>query len=186
MSKVDDLVAAARAELGSPYLYGAEGPNRFDCSGLMQYVFARIGITLPRTAAAQQAATTTVTNPVPGDLVFYGNPAHHVGLYIGGGKMIAAPHSGSVVQVQQVYGSPTYGRVASLGAGATYVTDVVSGGLSSALSDTINNVSQQARDTVVKVLIAGAGLGLLGFGVYKTVSPRLRQAGRSVREAIPV
>jgi hypothetical protein len=186
MSKVDDLIAAARGELGSSYLYGAEGPDRFDCSGLMQYVYAKIGVKLPRTAAEQQATATTVKSPVPGDLVFYGNPAHHVGLYIGGGKMIAAPHSGTVVQVQDVYGTPTYGRVSGLGATSAYVTDVVTGGISGALSDAINNVSQKAQETVIKVLIGGVGLALVGFGVVRMASPQLARAARNVREAIPV
>jgi cell wall-associated NlpC family hydrolase len=86
MSKVADLIALATTQLGKPYVYGDEGPNTFDCSGLMQYVFGLVGIRLPRTAAQQQKSVTRVASPVPGDLVFYGAPAHHVALYIGGGR----------------------------------------------------------------------------------------------------
>jgi cell wall-associated NlpC family hydrolase len=115
MSRVDDVIAYGSAEVGKPYVYGAEGPSAFDCSGLIQYVFAKAGISLPRTAAQQQRAVTQVTTPRAGDLIFWGAPAHHVALYLGGGRMLAAPHSGAKVQVAPVYGSPTYGRPSGLG-----------------------------------------------------------------------
>src|SRR5258705_13083073 len=127
MSKLDELIGAASHELGSPYVYGNEGPSTFDCSGLMQFVFGEVGIKLPRTARQQQAATSPVPGtPRPGDLVFYGSPAHHVGLYIGGGKMIAASSSADRVRVQAVYGTPSgYGRVKGVGAAADAVTSPV-------------------------------------------------------------
>jgi cell wall-associated NlpC family hydrolase len=113
--------AAARRYLGVPYKWGGTGPNAFDCSGLTQQVFADLGINLPRTAAQQQQATQLVgglKSAQPGDLIFYGHPAHHVAIYIGNGMMIAAPHSGANVQVQQVYGSPEVRRVGGGGGGA--------------------------------------------------------------------
>ena len=73
MSTVDNLLTIARTELGKPYVYGDEGPNTFDCSGLMEYVFAQVGIHLPRVAADQQKATSRVSSPLPGDLVFFGD-----------------------------------------------------------------------------------------------------------------
>jgi peptidoglycan hydrolase-like protein with peptidoglycan-binding domain len=110
------VIAVARQQLGDPYHLGDEGPDSFDCSGLVQFCF-RVGaaIQLPRTAAQQQLATTPVVQPVPGDLVFYGpaGKAHHVGIYIGGGRMIAAPHTGEVVKDQAVYHAadgPLFGR----------------------------------------------------------------------------
>ena len=106
--------AAARRYLGVPYKWGGTGPNGFDCSGLTQQVYADLGVNLPRTAAQQQQATAFVggmRNARPGDLLFYGNPAHHVAIYIGNGMMIAAPHSGARVQVQAVYGNPEVRRV---------------------------------------------------------------------------
>ncbi|MFY3742119.1 MAG: cell wall-associated NlpC family hydrolase [Candidatus Nitrosomirales archaeon] len=105
------IIRSGMKQLGKPYVFGAEGPGTFDCSGLMQYIFGNNGVRLPRTAAQQQRVAKRVNNPQPGDLVFYGYPAHHVALYLGNGKMLAAPHSGAVVRVQPVYGSPTYGRV---------------------------------------------------------------------------
>jgi cell wall-associated NlpC family hydrolase len=109
--RVGSIISSGMKELGKPYIYGNEGPNSFDCSGLMQYIFKENGIKLPRTAAQQQRAAKRVSNPRPGDLVFYGYPAHHVALYLGNGKMLAAPHSGANVRVQPVYGNPTYGRI---------------------------------------------------------------------------
>ncbi len=109
--KSSSIISSGMQQLGKPYIFGDEGPGSFDCSGLMQFIFGKNGVKLPRTAAQQQQAATRVSNPVPGDLVFYGYPAHHVALYLGNGKMLAAPHSGANVRVQPVYGSPTYGRV---------------------------------------------------------------------------
>jgi cell wall-associated NlpC family hydrolase len=104
-------IAAARTRLGSPYVWGATGPNTFDCSGLTQWAYAHAGITLPRVAADQWNAGPHVelVDLLPGDLLFWAtnlsNPAtiHHVALYIGAGMMIAAPHTGDVVKVEPVY-----------------------------------------------------------------------------------
>ena len=100
MSIVDTFLAAATSQLGVPYSYGDESPSDgFDCSGLVLWSASQAGVRgVPRTARAQQAAATPVTTPRPGDLVFYGAPAHHVGIYIGGGKIIHAPHTGDVVR----------------------------------------------------------------------------------------
>jgi cell wall-associated NlpC family hydrolase len=104
-------IAAARTRLGNPYVWGATGPDAFDCSGLTQWSYAHAGIALPRVAAAQwnSGPHPTLSQLEPGDLLFWAtdtsNPAtiHHVALYVGGGMMIAAPHTGENVQVQPVY-----------------------------------------------------------------------------------
>lgn len=105
-------VSVAYRYVGVPYVYGGSTPSGFDCSGLTGYVYRQLGIGLQRSARAQQASVRRVSSPIPGDLVFYGYPAYHVGLYIGGGKMIAAPKPGQRVQVQAVYGPAlnNYGR----------------------------------------------------------------------------
>lgn len=99
----------AQAQIGLPYEWGGNGPSAgdagFDCSGLTQAAYAAAGIALPRTAAAQYAATPHVPagQPLdPGDLVFYGDATyiHHVGLYIGNGMMIDAPHQGADVRIE--------------------------------------------------------------------------------------
>lgn len=109
-------VAFARAQLGTPYVWGGNGPSEggFDCSGLTQAAYRAAGITLPRVAQAQYDATAKVPagQPLkPGDLLFYGSPGnlHHVGLYIGDNKMINAPNSRSVVRVEDYRWNDYYG-----------------------------------------------------------------------------
>jgi cell wall-associated NlpC family hydrolase len=105
------LAIAAQYE-GLMYSYGGTSPSTgFDCSGFTQYVFAKVGISLPRTAEEQRAATTRVSDPQPGDLVFFGSPAYHVGIYAGNGKMWDSPRSGEAVALRSIWTSNvTYGR----------------------------------------------------------------------------
>lgn len=105
------LAIAAQYE-GLMYSYGGTSPSTgFDCSGFTQYVFSKVGISLPRTAEAQRQATTRVSNPQPGDLVFFGSPAYHVGIYAGNGKMWDSPRSGKAVALRSIWSSSvTYGR----------------------------------------------------------------------------
>jgi cell wall-associated NlpC family hydrolase len=107
-------VAIAMKYLGQPYVWGGSEPGGFDCSGLVQYVYKQLGVNLPHKASLQARMGTAVgslAQAIPGDLLFWGNPAHHVAIYIGSGKMIAAPHTGTNVQVQNVYGNPYIRRV---------------------------------------------------------------------------
>jgi peptidoglycan DL-endopeptidase CwlO len=92
-------VAIAEQYLGVPYVWGGASPSGFDCSGLVMYVYAQLGVSLPHNAAAQMASLPAVPlNALePGDLVFF-NGASHVGIYVGNGTMIHAPHTGTVVQ----------------------------------------------------------------------------------------
>jgi peptidoglycan DL-endopeptidase CwlO len=96
---------------GIYYIYGGTTTAGFDCSGFTQYVFAKMGINIPRTAEEQRQAVTAVSNPQPGDLVFFGSPAYHVGMYAGNGMMWDSPHTGAAVALRAVWSSsPTYGR----------------------------------------------------------------------------
>ena len=111
-------VADAITMLGIPYLYAGESPQGgFDCSGLVQYIFRAAGISLPRVAQDQFDAGPAVApgNPVePGDLVFFGpSPTQvgHVGIYVGDGVMIDAPHTGAVVRFDRIDG---FGQVAGI------------------------------------------------------------------------
>lgn len=106
-------IAIAKQYLGIPYVLGGNTPAQgFDCSGLTKYVYAQLGVTLPRTARAQQAYLGNTKSPVPGDLVFFGYPAYHVGIYLGNNTMLAAPHPGEVVRIQPIYTTPSsYGHV---------------------------------------------------------------------------
>jgi cell wall-associated NlpC family hydrolase len=103
-------VRFAYAQLGKPYVYGASGPNSYDCSGLTMSAWAAAGVGIPRTAAAQQGSVHAVSLSAmqPGDLIFFGSPAYHVAIYIGGGRMIQAPHTGASVEITPVsYMSPS-------------------------------------------------------------------------------
>jgi cell wall-associated NlpC family hydrolase len=94
-------VDAALSRLGKPYVWGATGPDSFDCSGLLLWAYKKAGITLPRNSAAQATYGTSVPRSQlqPGDLVAYYSPVSHIGMYIGDGKMVHAPTSGDVVKI---------------------------------------------------------------------------------------
>ncbi|MGW0782575.1 NlpC/P60 family protein [Streptomyces sp. NPDC002913] len=95
---------AARQALGRPYVWGANGPDGFDCSGLMQWAYARAGVGLPRTSQAQRYAGRMVplSQARPGDLVAYRADASHIGMYAGGGQVIHAPYPGAPVRYDPV------------------------------------------------------------------------------------
>ncbi|MCW2695559.1 MAG: putative Cell wall-associated hydrolase [Modestobacter sp.] len=97
-------VDTALAQLGDPYVWAAGGPNAFDCSGLTQYAYAAAGVRLPHSSAAQSRMGTAVPRSElqPGDLVFFRSPVSHVGMYIGGGRMVHAATFGVPVQVTSV------------------------------------------------------------------------------------
>lgn len=97
-------VAAARSALGRPYVWGASGPGGFDCSGLMQWSYAHAGVGLPRTSQEQRYAGHRVplSQARPGDLVVYRSDASHVAMYVGGGRVIHAPHPGASVRYDSV------------------------------------------------------------------------------------
>ncbi|MTD59503.1 C40 family peptidase, partial [Amycolatopsis pithecellobii] len=100
-SAAQQAVNVALSKLGSNYVWGATGPSTFDCSGLTLFSYGKAGISLPRTAASQQGVGMAVSRSQlqPGDLVFFGSPAHHVGIYLGDGKMVHAPDTGDVVKI---------------------------------------------------------------------------------------
>jgi cell wall-associated NlpC family hydrolase len=105
------VLGIAAGLAGIYYVYGGTTPAGFDCSGFTQYVFAAVGIALPRTSEAQQQAATSVSNPMPGDLVFFGSPASHVGIYAGNGMMWDSPHTGAAVGLHAIWSSSaTFGR----------------------------------------------------------------------------
>jgi peptidoglycan DL-endopeptidase CwlO len=104
-TKAEKAVAFARAQIGKPYVWGATGPGSYDCSGLTQAAWKAAGVTLPRTTYDQVNAGTTVSlsNALPGDLIFFYDDVSHVGLYIGNGMMIHAPKPGAYVREESVY-----------------------------------------------------------------------------------
>ena len=112
--KINKVIEVAKSKIGSNYVWGAQGPNTFDCSGLMLYSFSHgAGITLPRVSKDQATVGTYVSRSElrPGDLIFWGSPVHHVALYIGNGKYIHAPQPGSTVTIANLGGYTTARRV---------------------------------------------------------------------------
>ncbi|KUO21597.1 C40 family peptidase [Streptomyces dysideae] len=104
-TKAEKALAFARAQIGKPYVWGATGPDSYDCSGLTQAAWKAAGVDIPRVTYDQVNAGTTVSlsNAQPGDLVFFYDDVTHVGIYIGNGMMIHAPKPGTYVREESIY-----------------------------------------------------------------------------------
>lgn len=113
---MEALVETAKTYGGVPYVYGGMSPAGFDCSGFTSYVYAQHGLSLPRTAAGQRTAAQWISEAEaqPGDLVFWGSPAYHVGIYLGDGNYIHSPSPGKTVTIQHksYYAYTSLGRIA--------------------------------------------------------------------------
>jgi len=107
----DAVVADAKKYLGIPYVFGSTDPSKgLDCSSLVQRAYADQGIQLPRNSWEQAKAgqpVASLADAKPGDILAFGSPVHHVGIYLGDNQMIAAPHTGDQVKIQKVYERPT-------------------------------------------------------------------------------
>lgn len=110
-SRAATALSVAIAQIGKPYVWAAAGPNSFDCSGLTMFAYRAAGVSLSHSAADQYASNPHVSRDQlqPGDLVFFGSPIHHVGMYVGGGMMVDAPETGENVQVQSMMRSDYVG-----------------------------------------------------------------------------
>lgn len=163
-SLVDSWLAQVQSQLGHPYVYGDEGPTTFDCSGLVQYTLGLVGVKAPRVAADQQKWATRVDTPQAGDLVFLGDPAYHVGIYVGAGKMIDAAGVGKGVRVDSVSSNATFGRVPGLGVGSL---SSVLGGVSSAVGDWVSQIFGPAKELTFTAIAVVAGVALVGAGLWR-------------------
>ncbi len=109
-----ELIADAKRYLGVPYVWGGTNPAKgLDCSGLTQLVYGHVGIDLPRVSYQQAKEGTAVNglaNAKPGDLLAFDSPVDHVAIYLGDNKMIHAPRPGKVVEISDVYETPTHIR----------------------------------------------------------------------------
>jgi cell wall-associated NlpC family hydrolase len=105
------VLSFARAQLGESYVYGATGPNHWDCSGLTQAAYRAAGISIPRTSSAQSSFGSYVSRSQlrPGDLVFFYSPVSHVGIYVGHNTVLHAPHTGAVVRYESMSYMPFAG-----------------------------------------------------------------------------
>jgi cell wall-associated NlpC family hydrolase len=115
-------VAQAEAQMGKPYAWGGAGPAAFDCSGLVMVAYAAVGLVLPHNAAAQYQLTADHAVPLsavqPGDLVFFGASTasiEHVGIVVGPGQMIDAPHTGATVRIESYDWDDLLGATRPLG-----------------------------------------------------------------------
>lgn len=100
VSSGQKIVDAARSKIGSPYVWGATGPDSFDCSGLTSWAYQQVGKSIPRTSQQQAASGQHVGRGAeqPGDIIAFYGGATHVGIYSGGGNVVHAPQSGDVVK----------------------------------------------------------------------------------------
>lgn len=105
-----EVVNIAKRYLGAPYRWGASGPDAFDCSGFTMFVYRQVGVSLPHSSRAQYGVGEKVPRGSlqPGDLVFFGSPIHHVGIYVGGGQYIHAPRTGDVVRITSLSSRSNY------------------------------------------------------------------------------
>ena len=107
------VVAYAMSKVGDSYVWGASGPSSFDCSGLTMRSYAQVGISLPHSSSAQYGSGRHISrsNLMPGDLVFFYSPIHHVGIYIGGGMIVHAANPGEGVTTAPLSSMPYVGAV---------------------------------------------------------------------------
>jgi len=112
-SSASAVLAYAEQYTGIMYSWGGSSPSTgFDCSGYTQFVFAQAGIDIPRTTEAQRMASTPVSNPQPGDLVFWGAPAYHNAIYAGDGMIYDSGRPGLPTQKRKMFsGVTSFGRV---------------------------------------------------------------------------
>lgn len=105
-----EVVSIAKQYLGVPYVWAGMSPSGFDCSGFTSYVYRQVGVYLPHSSRAQIGYGQRVgaSDLQPGDLVFFGSPIHHVGIYIGGGQYIHAPTTGDVVKISNLGAAKNY------------------------------------------------------------------------------
>jgi peptidoglycan DL-endopeptidase CwlO len=153
-SSGESVVSAAEKYIGVPYKWGGTDPNTgLDCSGLVQRAYADVGISMPRVAADQARQGTAVPSLAqakPGDLVAFGSPVDHIGIYIGNNKMVVAPHKGDKVKIEDVYTTPTaIRRIIPDNASSSFTSSLRSYGatsnaISSSLSSKYNSLFEQA------------------------------------------
>jgi peptidoglycan DL-endopeptidase CwlO len=172
------VVADAKQYLGVPYKWGGTSPiTGFDCSGFVQHVFSDLGISLPRVAADQATqgqAVASMSAAQPGDLLAFGSPVDHIAIYLGGGMMIDAPHTGANVRIEPVWGTPTaIRRIVPATATPGVSAAVMTGGAGTSLSSlpySSDFTSAAARYGVSASLLAAVAHTESGFNP-SAVSP---------------
>lgn len=166
------IIKYAETQIGVPYVWGGEAPGKaMDCSGLTQWAYGKAGVTIPRVAADQQKIGTDVaTNGTqPGDLLFVGNPAHHVVMSIGGGKIIEAPHPGENVKIRALNPSEytnakrIVGSIGNMNSLLNGNTDNSGGNLNNqqnTIGGDIGNLSGTSEAQAIASALAGSARGI--------------------------
>lgn len=177
----DRIVEFARQQIGEPYVWGAEGPDSWDCSGLVYGAYKAAGLDVSRTTAAnlgRQGQPVSAAAAVPGDVVYYDRPGatDHVGIYIGNGQMVNAPQAGQPVSVAAI-GSPTSirrmpgitddGSSVPLPRG-TLETDSGGGGI----LGVFDGWAEDLRGVAMKIVAATAAAALVIVGAKATLQDR--------------
>lgn len=193
------VIAIGMKYLNTPYKWGGNSPQSgFDCSGLMQYIFGRIGVSLPRTAAQQQKVGTSVPlNQVrAGDLMFVGDPAHHVVMCVGNGKCLEAPHTGADVRIRSFspgeftsatrilgavgnLGDQTNSNSNTAGSGSTRLSTVGYGG-------DIGNYGSTEEVDAIAAGVSAIGAANLGSGVGANQNNQTNTASNGNQGAGPL
>lgn len=183
------IIKYAETQLGVPYVWGGESPGKgMDCSGLTQWAFGKAGVKIPRVAADQQKIGTDVaTNKTqPGDLLFVGNPAHHVVMSIGGGKIIEAPHPGENVKIRALNPSEytnakrIVGSIGNMNSLLNENTDNSGGNLNNQQNTSggdIGNLSGTSEAAAIASALAGGGGGSMPMVAQAASSSSVTTAG---------
>lgn len=177
----DAIVAFAREQIGDPYVWGAEGPNSFDCSGLVYAAYKAAGLDVSRTTAAtlgRQGEAVDLARAVPGDVLYYDNPGatDHVGIYIGNGQMIEAPTAGEKVKVSGIR-TPTSIRRIHQAVNKGYAGDITVpfGERIERTLEAVNPFSGWQADVVdigLKIMAAGACVALVVVGAREALKDK--------------
>lgn len=198
MTQADDAIAFARAQLGKPYVFGATGPNAYDCSGLTYSAYKAAGVAIGRTTYQQifNGAEVARADLAPGDLLF--PDAGHVQLYVGNNMVVESPHSGAFVREQKVFGFWRARRVAAPGTSSPNGTPATPAGFVPVLDDPVTAAlkaffgNQPAVKTLEaigshltdKVFLRRIGVALIGvwliiFAIIFINRSRIADAGKA-------
>lgn len=195
--EISAIIKTAESFVGQPYKWGGSTPaTSFDCSGLMQWSFGQHGVHLPRVAQDQQKSGSGVSagREISGDLLFYGMPAHHEAMYLGGGKMIEAPHTGANIRIVSER-TPTNIRriIGGGGADMSNVSTTTSGGKSARKGDSGDpnapafdfTFGSQNSGDFLAALLGAAGNGALKGSSASTATGAASPTNVSAPGAMP-